>query len=243
MNDRSALLRPTDEDARRLARTLLRGARHVALAVLDPLTGGPFVSRVLLGTQPDGSLSILASRLSTHTKALLADPRLSILAGEPGKGDPLAHPRLTVQGLAEPVERDSAIHEAMRTRFLARHPKSKLYIDFPDFLFFRIIPEAASLNGGFGKAFLLEGEDFRISQNLRLPEGMSEAEAIQDLGYRGGTLPPHLHIFGGNRQRREMRIFALDAAGIDLFWGNSALRWEFSAPATTLEEVQQRLSI
>jgi heme iron utilization protein len=152
-------IRPTTEDARQLAKNLLCSARHVALAVLDPLTGGPYVSRVLLGNMADGQLMILVSQLSTHTRALLADPRASLLAGEPGKGDPLAHPRLTVQCLAQQVVRGSEDHNAMRQAFLAQHPKAKLYIDFPDFLFFRLIPEAASLNGGFGKAFLLEGED------------------------------------------------------------------------------------
>ena len=42
-------IRPTDDDARALARALLSGARHAALAVLHPDTGAPFVSRIALG--------------------------------------------------------------------------------------------------------------------------------------------------------------------------------------------------
>ncbi|MGG7519054.1 HugZ family protein [Allorhizobium undicola] len=242
MAEKPSPIRPTDDEARKLARTLLRGARHVALGVLDPLLGTPYVSRVLLGTLPDGTLSLLVSRLSQHTRALLTDPRASLLAGEPGKGDPLAHPRVTVQCLAEPIDRDGPDHAAFRTRFLARHPKSRLYIDFPDFLFFRLTPQAASLNGGFGRAFLLEGEDFLIRERLQFPEGRNEAETIQDLGYPdvGSLMPPH--IFGGKPPKGKMRIFGLDASGIDLFWGKSAFRWEFDAPAQDFAALRKRLS-
>jgi heme iron utilization protein len=152
-------IRPTTDEARQLARDLLYSAKHVAIAVLDPDTGGPSVSRVLIGSMPDGALMTLVSQLSAHTRAMLTDPRVSLLAGEPGKGDPLAHPRITVQCLAKPIDRESGDHLAMRQAFLVRHAKAKLYIDFPDFLFLRLIPETASLNGGFGKAFLLKGDE------------------------------------------------------------------------------------
>ncbi|MBB4952834.1 putative heme iron utilization protein [Agrobacterium vitis] len=159
MSKLTSPIRPTTDEARLLARTLLHNAGHIALAVLDPATGAPSVSRVLMAAMPDGALIILVSQLSAHTQALLADPRASLLAGEPGKGDPLAHPRVTVQCLAQHVSRDSDEHHMMRKSFLARHPKAKLYIDFPDFLFFRLTPLAASLNGGFGQAFRLEAKD------------------------------------------------------------------------------------
>ena len=43
------------------------------------------------------------SRLSAHFPNLEADPRCSLLIGEPGKGDPLAHPRMTLIGRAEKI--------------------------------------------------------------------------------------------------------------------------------------------
>ena len=154
MSDKPNVLRDTDDEARTLARTLLRGARSGSLAAIEPESGGfPFVSRVLVGTDVDGVPVILISRLSTHTQALLADNRASLLTGELGKGDPLAHPRLTVQCAAEQVGRDSETHARIRERFVRRHPKSKLYVDFPDFGFFRLKPLRASLNGGFGIGF------------------------------------------------------------------------------------------
>lgn len=96
--NQTTVIRPTDDEARALARRLVRLARHGALAVLDPRDGAPFASRVALATEMDGTLVMLVSRLSQHTEALAADARCSLLVGEPGKGDPLAHPRLTVVG-------------------------------------------------------------------------------------------------------------------------------------------------
>ena len=99
--DQPSPLRETDDDARKLARVLLRSARYAAIAVIDPETGFPFASRVLVATDIDGTPVILVSQLSAHTRALASDPRASLLTGEPGKGDPLAYPRLTTQCRAE----------------------------------------------------------------------------------------------------------------------------------------------
>jgi heme iron utilization protein len=159
MPQKPSPIRPTTEHARQLAQDLIAKAKHVALAVLDPETGGPYVSRVLMASMPDGTLTLLVSHLSAHTKALLADSRASLLIGEPGKGDPLAHPRISVQCLAQKITREMVDHATIREAFLSRHPKSKLYIDFADFLFFRLTPVTATLNGGFGQAFLLNKSD------------------------------------------------------------------------------------
>lgn len=153
--DRKNVIRKTDADAVALAQSLIRTARYGALAVLDPETGAPLASRVAAATDSDGAPLILVSSLSAHTGALLADPRCSLLLGEPGKGDPLAHPRISLACRATRLEHGSPQDERARRRYLARHPKAKLYAGFADFSFFRLEPEGASLNGGFGKAYLL----------------------------------------------------------------------------------------
>ena len=75
-----------------------------SLAVLEPRHGHPLASRVGVATDADGAPLILVSHLSAHTPAMLADPRCSLLVGEPGKGDPLAHPRVTLVCRAERLE-------------------------------------------------------------------------------------------------------------------------------------------
>lgn len=153
-------IRPTDDEARAQARTLLAQAQSAALGVIDPATGAPFVARVALGLAPDGRPITLISELSHHTGALRENPACSLLVGEPGpKGDPLTHARLTLQARAEFVERGTAAHDPLRTHYLEGRPKAKLYVDFADFHFVRFALEAGHLNGGFGKAFRLTPQD------------------------------------------------------------------------------------
>lgn len=237
MTDKPKVIRDTDDDARRQARILLRGARFAAIGVIDPETGFPFVSRVLLGTDIDGAAVILVSNLSAHTSALLADPRASLLTGEPAKGDPLAHPRLTVQCLAESVERDSPTHARLRGRFLARHPKSQLYIDFPDFRFFRLLPERASLNGGFGRAYHLGREDFLIPIPI---DNFWEDQAalLRDLGGLEPGLASRIateiyHAPDGN-----WTVCGVDSQGIDLIFKDMLIRHEFVTSVTDRDELE-----
>jgi putative heme iron utilization protein len=77
------------------------------------------------------------------------------LLGEPGpKGDPLTHPRLTIQAVAEAQDK-----APLKEHYLGRYPKAQLYYDFGDFRLMRFRPVSAFLNGGFGKAYRLTAED------------------------------------------------------------------------------------
>jgi heme iron utilization protein len=90
---------------------------------------------------------------------LEADPRCSLLLGEAGDGDPLRHPRITVvcrAGKVPPEQRAAA-----KALFVQRHPGAHMYADFADFDFWRLVPERASLNAGFGKAYALSAEDLQ----------------------------------------------------------------------------------
>ncbi len=153
-------IRPTDADARALARNLLTAATYAALAVTDPNTGTPSVSRIALATAPDGVSVTLISDLASHTAALRRDPNCALLVGEPGdKGDPLTHSRMTLHAKAVYLTKDSDAHIQTRDHYLSLRPKAKLYVDFPDFSFVRFEISGGLLNGGFGKAFHLTSND------------------------------------------------------------------------------------
>lgn len=147
-------IRPTDTEARTLAREIINGAFFGALGVLD--NGNPMVTRVAIATDSDGCPLTLVSDLSLHTKCLRDHAAASILLGEPGpRGDPLTHPRLTLAVHASFVQKSQERVE----RYLAHQPKAKLYIEFTDFHFVRLTPLGGHLNGGFGKAFRLTAAD------------------------------------------------------------------------------------
>lgn len=148
-------IRPTDDEARALAQSLIERARFGALGVTDPVTRAPMVTRIALVPGVDGIPLTLVSALSSHTAALDVHPECSLLLGEPGsKGDPLTHPRLTLQALAEVTDKVT-----LKDHYLGLYPKARLYFDFADFRMVRMTPVAAFLNGGFGKAYRLTPED------------------------------------------------------------------------------------
>ena len=156
MTDKIDPIRPTDDEARLLAKAILHGARFGGLGVMHPDSGMPYVSRIATVSW-GGVPHFLISTLSLHTKALQADPRCSILLGEPEpKGDPLTHPRMTVMGLAEQADK-----VALKDAWLSAIPKAKLYYHFSDFQMWRIVPQDVHLNGGFGKAFELNPNDLK----------------------------------------------------------------------------------
>ncbi len=153
---------PVDDPARALARDLIDTATYAALAVLQ--NADPVVTRIALATTPDGGPLSLISELSHHTEALTENPSCSLLVGEPkDKGDPLTHPRLTIQAKALFIPRNSAEHISLRAHYLSLRPKAKLYIDFADFHLVRFSVQSALLNGGFGRAYKLDPEDLRTS--------------------------------------------------------------------------------
>lgn len=153
-------VQPADDEARALARHIWRTARIAALAFSDPSTGTPFISRIGFGTTRDGVGLTLISNLAQHTAALRAAPDCALLLGEPGeKGDPLNSPRLSVRASALFVPASAEDRPALRDVWLTGHPKARLYIDFPDFHFVWLIPSAAFLNGGFGRAYALTPSD------------------------------------------------------------------------------------
>ena len=155
-------IRPTDEEARSLARKLMQDARFAALAVLGA-DGTPSLSRVAFGLSPAGAPISLVSTLAAHTQALIARPACSVMVGEPGdKGDPLTHPRLTLQGRAKILPNDTPAHAELAAHYLRDHPKAKLYVGFGDFHFLQITVTSAFLNGGFGKAFNLTPADLGL---------------------------------------------------------------------------------
>ncbi|HEV7435454.1 MAG TPA: pyridoxamine 5'-phosphate oxidase family protein [Pseudorhizobium sp.] len=227
--DRPQVLRETDDEARRLSRSLIHCARHMSLAVMDPETGFPSVSRALTAPDLDGVPVVLVSALSSHTRGLVADPRCSLLAGEPSKGDPLAHSRITLQCVAAPVEKPGGTQEWLRERFLDYHPKAALYVDFPDFRFFRLTPRTASLNGGFGRAYLLSPEDITLQEVPAIAEWQALQRKLRDLPQVIRALAGHLFP----EKDRNWRFSGVDPLGFDLTCGDLQFRHEFQRSVST----------
>jgi heme iron utilization protein len=229
---------PVDDEARRTARHLMRTARSGALATNDPEGGFPFASLVAVATDLDGSPLILTSQLSIHTKLLEADRRCSLLLSSQGKGDPLAHARVTLLAEARRLERGSADGERARRRYLAHQPKASLYVDFPDFSFWRLDVTSASLNGGFGRAYRMAQADVLTSleglDDLADMEARSVAHMNAD---HADAVALYATKLGGAREGA-WRLTGIDPEGLLLALGDEILRLTFPEPLRSGAELR-----
>lgn len=219
---------PADFKPQELAKRLLRTGRVATLATIDRSGGYPFASLTNVATDVDGAPLVLVSRLATHTANLEQDGRASVLLAETGRGDALAHPRLTVLGTFEPVPREHSDEPRLRRRFLAHQRKAELYAGFPDFSFWRMRVISAHLNGGFARAADLTAADVltEVSDAQALIEAEESAVAHMNADHAEALNLYATRLLGapdGN-----WRCAGIDPEGLDLQFGQTALRLIFS---------------
>ena len=222
---------PPGYDGVAVAKSLLRSIRSGAMGSISRDGGFPFATLVNVATDIDGSPVLLMSGLSAHTKNLDADDRASILLSAPGKGDPLAHPRLTVVGrLGRVVE--EPLRARLKRRFLARHPKSALYADFGDFAFWRLATHSAHLNGGFAKAADFEGSTVLTSLDDAAELVEIEAGALAHMNEdHAATVRLYATKLAGERDGA-WKATGLDPEGLDLGLGDLTARVDFPRRVT-----------
>jgi heme iron utilization protein len=230
---------PADFEPKSIAKRLLRATRAGSLATIDRNTGHPFASLVNVATDADGAPLILVSRLSTHTANLEKDGRASVLLASTGKGDPLAHPRLTLLGSFRQLLRDDPAEPRARRRFLAKHPKSELYAGFGDFAFWRLDVVSAHLNGGFARAADLKAADVMadISDAAELIEAEDGAIAHMNEDHAEAVRLYATKLLGA--EDGHWRLSGLDPDGLDLALGDLTLRLPFPERVTTAQALRK----
>lgn len=218
-----------------IARRLLRITRDGALATLDP-TGHPLVTRTVVATDLEGAPLLMASKLSLHTRNMEADPRVSLLLAQDGKGDPLSHPRLTLVGRIGAVE-----EPFLRERFLRRNPKSKLYAGLPDFKVYRLEVTGVHLNGGPGRAegltadaLLLDAEASRAFREL-------EPGAVAHMNEDHGDALSLYAVHYGRAEAGPWSVTGLDPEGMDLALDDRSLRICYPRPLAQPGELRPML--
>jgi hypothetical protein len=147
--------------------TMLEALLASPIAALGTLhEGAPFVSMVPVVPAAGGSgFLIHVSRLAQHTRDLVADARMSLLFTAPltADQDPLALPRVTLQGAAEVIAADSGEYEQAAEAYLARFPQAEMTLGLGDFSFFRLRPATGRLVLGFGRALSLDAAQIQAA--------------------------------------------------------------------------------
>lgn len=141
-------------------RRLLRAQTIAALATLH--RGEAAVSMVPFALDESAPAFVIhVSSLAAHTRDMLEHPRVSLLVVAPDDGGrPQARPRVTVQGDAMPIDRDSDRYAAARALYLRRFPEAEDTFALADFSLFAITPLSARFIGGFAQAVSLTPEQF-----------------------------------------------------------------------------------
>ncbi|GHC71289.1 HugZ family protein [Limoniibacter endophyticus] len=131
-------------DAIKVAKDLLFSAKVAALATLDP-SGFPYSTVTNLLIDAEAMPVLFMARLSLHARNIEADPRVSITVADYAS-DVMVTPRLTLSGHVELISGPDLA--SFKDAYAERFPKSKLYLQLPDALLYRLYIEAVQLNGG-----------------------------------------------------------------------------------------------
>ncbi|ODA67765.1 Pyridoxamine 5'-phosphate oxidase [Methyloligella halotolerans] len=219
------------------ARSLLRRALKGALATMDAETGGPYASLVTLATDPQGCPTFLISTLARHTKNLVANPRASVLIdGTDGLGNPLEGARVSIQGVAEPVD-----EELVAKRFVARHASSAGYAGFNDFGFWRLVPKGAHYIGGFGRILDFSPDEL-LTDTHNLKALFDSEEGI--ISHMNEDHADAIELYATQLLGAEpghWRMVSCDSEGCDLQLEGKVIRLPFDEPAKVPEDVHKGL--
>lgn len=226
--------RPAADQPAREARALLRSARAGTLAT--QAAGQPFASLVTPATAPDGSVLMLLSGLSEHTRHLRDEPRCAVMVvGAPNGPNAQTRPRLTVTGAASP-EPDPAL----KARWVALHPYAAFYAGFADFTLWRVRPAGGHFIGGFASATRL-----RLADLTPDPAAVATIEAAEAgiLRHVNADHPDALDAIAAARgaEGAGWRMAACDVDGCDLSRDEAVLRVPWSAPAADAAAIRSEL--
>jgi heme iron utilization protein len=226
-------------------RTLVEQARSATLCTIarEP-AGYPYGSLVTVAVDAQGRPLFLLSQLAEHTGNLIARSDASALLTEPlGSHDqPLALGRVTLLGRCTKVVASEAA--SVRAAFLAKQPSASYYVDFEDFAFYRLEPEALRYVGGFGRMSWVTPDDYRSAEPDPLRAAapgilshMNEDHAEASLAYA--------RVLAGVTSATAATMTAVDRYGFDLAVttpeGPRATRVAFDDPVATSDEVRRAM--
>jgi len=152
--------------ALRLLGDLIRGRSVAALATLHD--GRPLASLVPYAAHVEsGRLRLVThvSRLSAHTRDMLASPEVSLLVAAPEDTStpPQALPRVSIAARAVFIGRDDPDHEPFARAYLDRFPQAAEWFGLGDFSIVALEPSGGRLVAGFARAMNVTPADLAIA--------------------------------------------------------------------------------
>lgn len=199
--------------------------------------GYPFGSIVPYCLNKNGEPIILISSIAQHTKNIISDPKVSLIATEAGADDLQTVGRITYIGDAGKLDDDDS--DSME-RYYRYFPQSRGYHKTHDFNFYRIQPVRIRFIGGFGQIYWVGKEEFLLAnpfsfdEEKRMIEHMNadHPEAIKhycdsyEIAYSTDDIPV---------------MVGIDSEGFNLRINARIHRINFSEPVTEAIDVRKVL--
>ena len=220
------------------SRQLVRAGRSAALSTaLSTHDGWPYASFVTYAPDQLGCPIFLFSDISGNARNLKADPRASLLVEQTsGRKNPQTGPRVTLVGKIKKTK--DAAHAK---RFLARHPRAKMYSGFGDFNFYHMKVERAHYVGGFASAVWYRGREFITAPELAQQMTSSEADIIEHMNTDHSDA---IDLYANKLLRRKgqgWKMIGIDADGVDLMKDERLARLPFASPLSNATEARAQL--
>ncbi len=199
--------------------------------------GYPFGSVVPYCLNNEGKPIILISAIAQHTKNILSDQKVSLIATEGGADDLQTVGRVTYIGNAEKLNDDDS---QSVERYYSYFPQSRGFHKTHDFDFYQLHPVRIRFIGGFGQIYWVEKEEFLLANPFSFEEekgmidhmNLDHVEAIKhycddyDIKYSVDDVPV---------------MVGIDSEGFNLRSGAHIHRINFVEPVTTAVEVRKAL--
>jgi len=216
------------------ARRLLRHMRHGSLATLDRETGHPYASLVNFATDLAGQPVIFISGLARHTYNLQSSPKASLLAAcLPPSGDVLTGARVTVLGEFEQIAA-----EGMAERYGDHHPQARMYLDFPDFSFWRLRARLVHGVAGFGRIETLAADEVFLPETAIGGFAELAADAATHLNHDHADA---VRLFATRllqREEADWRVTSIDPDGALLEGAGQVVRLDFNDVALSARDLR-----
>ena len=217
------------------ARQMLRAHRYGVLSTLSKkFDGYPFGSITPYLVDHDASLLILISTLAEHTKNILQDPRVSLIAHDQHNPHIQSQGRITVVGNAAP----EADREQAALRYQRYFPESQAYFAMHDFSFYRIRPIAIRYIGGFGRIHWVDMENYVVPP-YPLIEQESDVIAHMNSDHQDTmrNYCQHFHQCAA----LDVAMLGIDIDGFDVRADGKVWRFDFAQPVMDAQQARTAL--
>ncbi|MGE5359307.1 MAG: pyridoxamine 5'-phosphate oxidase family protein [Bacteroidales bacterium] len=151
-----------DQDVMGAIRDMLTARKVLCLAAI--IDGEPAASLLPYAVASDlQGVYVQASTLAKHSRALDAGAKVSLLVHglDTENVDPLQVPRLMIEAVVEPLERNTDAFNAASRVFVGRLPSAEVALGFEDFMLYRLRFVRGRFVAGFAQAYDISVEVFQ----------------------------------------------------------------------------------